>query len=205
MIDYIDVPYQLPQYAKSRTQQGEFDRLLPDGRKLSLMPLLFGGGHIGISPMPPMQNCGVFFDSWDYLDYWHAFAQFLTWDGQGEPQDWSRHFKTGRYRIDGVAELEYVKDSDGTIEDRIRRAIYVTRGSDCINICIEETKRILPLPEEARVFIVEFEHIIREETICFHIDCVYCYRDRLVVLAMTDLMGTTRNILRRLTGENAKK
>jgi hypothetical protein len=37
-----------------------------------------------------------------------AVRELNRWDGQGEPQDWFRHPKTGRRRPDGDPSREYV-------------------------------------------------------------------------------------------------
>jgi hypothetical protein len=198
---YIDPRYQLPPHAKSRAQRGEFDRLLPDGSVLSLRPALFHGGLLGVSAEMAK------WESWDYLDYWHAFAQFAVWEGSGEPDGWSRHMDTGRYRIDGIPELEYVKDeSDRTIEYCVEYAVRVTQGRD---------RRILKIDEEIphavqldgmRLFFVESEHTIRDGDICFHIDHVYHYGDRSVVLSLDNLAnGMQRTVITRLTGQNSSE
>lgn len=195
---------QLPQYAKSRAKQGEFDRLLPDGRKLSLMPYLFGAGHLGISEKPPFHNLGIFADSWDFLNFFHALIQFHVWDGEGEPDGWSRHPGTGRYRIDGDGQLEYIKDDNGTIEARIERAIHATQGMDHVVLKTEEEQCSQgDLPDGTRLFLVESEHFIGDNK-CFHVSQCYIYYDRVVVLSLNDLMhGALATVVRRLTGENA--
>jgi len=204
---YIGPPYQLTPHAESRASQREFDRLLPDGRKLSLAPFTFGAGQLGISAKPPSQNIGIFADSWDFLDFWQALVQFYIWDGEGEPDGWSRHFNTGRYRIDGDPRLEYIKDDDGTLEERIKRAVPIVLGADHVVLNIDEEQSALSdLPDGTHFYIVKSEHFINgRNKKCKHASQVYAYCDRIVVIGLHALLkGAANTVVRRLTGDNRK-
>jgi len=203
---YIDVPYQLPPYAQSRVQAGQMDRLLSDGRKLSLMPLLFGAGQIGISEKPPLHNVGVFADSWDFPRFETALMVFMLWEPDQEPTGWHRHRRSGRYRINGDPDLEYVKCGDGRVEDNVRYAVLTTQGHDHTILSVSEQTDASDtlLLKGMQRFEVESEHCIADNHICHHFQMVYCYGDRYVVLGLNDLIrGKSSTVLRRLTGEHA--
>lgn len=53
-------------------------------------------------------------DKWGYTDRWCYADQFAAsialqnWKGEGEPKGWHRHPSSGRRRIDGNPEREYI-------------------------------------------------------------------------------------------------
>lgn len=79
-------------------------RRLDDRRYVSVMPLIYTQAVIW----------GYVDDSWGYEDRWcyhdaeTALAAATAWNGEGEPEDWHRHPRTGRRRINGDPEQEYV-------------------------------------------------------------------------------------------------
>jgi hypothetical protein len=83
-------------------------RVLPDGRIVCLLPLFFGALRLGIGPRDSQQ----FDDVWDYLGDepgidcgWLAA---IGWDGEGEPEGWYRHHRTGRRRPGGDPAKEVI-------------------------------------------------------------------------------------------------
>lgn len=83
-------------------------RELGDGRAVYLRDLLFEGLQIGVGV------CGDdgYSDVWDYQadrteDAWRAA---LAWDGEGEPEGWYRHLRTGRRRPGGDASKQRVEE-----------------------------------------------------------------------------------------------
>lgn len=82
------------------------ERTLPDGRRLAVLPLLFGAARLGVGP----PTCTEFDDVWDYPSAAAAIAAAETWDGTGEPDGWHRHPRTKRYRPDGDPSREYRKE-----------------------------------------------------------------------------------------------
>jgi hypothetical protein len=83
-------------------------RMLPDGRVLFLMRWRAAGVQVSVG-----EGDGYFSDSWLYdaeqgLDDagWRAA---LGWDGEGEPDGWSRHVQSGRRRPEGDAAREYIQ------------------------------------------------------------------------------------------------
>jgi hypothetical protein len=85
-------------------------RVLPDGRGVYLLPMLFGAMNLSIGP----HGAWWFDDTWQYtadtpggLDAgWRAA---LGWDGQGEPEGWYRHPQSGRRRPGGDPAKEFVR------------------------------------------------------------------------------------------------
>lgn len=47
-------------------------------------------------------------DEWQYQDQIAAYAALTVWDGNGEPEGWYRHMRTGRRRPDGDPTREYI-------------------------------------------------------------------------------------------------
>jgi len=83
-------------------------RELGDGRAVYLRDLLFEGLQIGIGVCGE-ESCR---DVWDYQadrteDAWRAA---LVWDGEGEPEGWYRHLRTGRRRPGGDASKQHVEE-----------------------------------------------------------------------------------------------
>lgn len=191
---------------------------LEDQRLLAVQPQLYHRAQLGIGPKPPMQDAPVFTDTWDFPDEESALKALETWNPEEtpEPQGWHRHPGTGRYRIDGNADLEYVKDcyeehkddKSGAIDIvkmNAGRAVQLTHGRDRTIEDIEETTTILGevFPEGTRCFVVtsessECEHPIR----CQWIDHIYHYLDRSVVIRAEDLRQVSiATIRRRLTDQ----
>ncbi len=82
---------------------------LPDGRIISVVPLLYSQANLGISPPPPpYEHAGWFFDVWMYETPVKALLAALSWDGQGEPEGWWRHPATGRRRPGGDPAKQYI-------------------------------------------------------------------------------------------------
>jgi hypothetical protein len=83
-------------------------RILPDGRILELVPMLF---NLRITVTLP-EHDGLFWeDAWCYKDKKAALSAYLSWDGTGEdgPPGWNKHPHTGRWRADGTAASEEVR------------------------------------------------------------------------------------------------
>ncbi len=93
-------------------------RTLPDGRVLASRAKM-NGPELTIS-RPEDLALGIVSDAWEYS--WsasgyqplnaamHAVHQaFCDWDGEGEPDGWTRHAATGRRRPGGDASQEFVR------------------------------------------------------------------------------------------------
>jgi hypothetical protein len=83
-------------------------RELGDGRAVYLDELLFDGLRLGIGRV----GADSYLDVWDYQleqarDAWRSA---IAWDGEGEPEGWYRHLRTGRRRPGGDASKERVDD-----------------------------------------------------------------------------------------------
>lgn len=181
-------------------------RRLPDQRRISVQPWGFGGASLGISQKPPMHNVGVYADQWNYQRADDALKALQSWNPEEspEPTGWFRHVTTGRYRIDGDANLEYVKDADSRVMASIGAAIKVTQGADRVIIKIEQSEirdDVLGL-----IDYTEWFRVISESSECHcdprcqWIDLVYHRLDRCVIVAWNDLPKMSiGNVLRRLT------
>lgn len=86
-----------------------YERTLPDGRVLQLVPEVFTY-KLGVS----VAGSQVYDDVWDYESYRVALQALDTWDGQGEPQGWVRYLDrvlgTYRRRPHGDPAQEYTRD-----------------------------------------------------------------------------------------------
>lgn len=178
-------------------------RRLPDNRLLAVDPLTYERARLGISAMPPFEDAPIFADTWEYPTIIGALVSLAAWNPEEEPEPsgWSRHHDTGRYRIDGDEDLEYVK-WDGPLEEQVAHAIQVTQGKDRV---------IRDITLKAHVLGPEFPHgascrIVRSiDPACPHTphcewyDQVYSYLDRCVVLSMVGMFSTSMAaVLRRL-------
>jgi len=156
----------------------------------------FGQAMLGISPKPPLQDIGAYFNSWDFPTVQAALDTLVSWnpDESPEPDDrWHRHPATGRFRIRGDKRLEYVRDAVGeSIEKQIAYAIHVTRGLDYTVECIEENTGAAP--EGHCHFSVWTE--CREQQRYFS---VFYYCGRYVVISAYDSWVTVDNVKQRLT------
>lgn len=178
-------------------------RRLEDQRLLSVQPLLYGRAQLGIGPKPPMQDLGVFADSWDFPSIAAAMTALNTWNPAEtpEPDGWHRHPETRRYRIEGRADLEYVKGDSNAI-DEVKRAILVTHGQGRVIREVNDEGVLGKLfPQGSRSF-----RVLSESSECKHdprcqwIDVVYHYLDRYVVVRVEDLQRVSVGaVLRRLT------
>ena len=80
------------------------ERVLPDGRTLFLLAMLFGNLRLCVS----LEGDRLFFDqTFCYHDHDDAWRAVLGWDGTGDPAGWVRHHQTMRRRPDGTPESEY--------------------------------------------------------------------------------------------------
>ncbi len=180
--------------------------LIKDRRRITVCRRGFGCAHIGISPMPPMQNIGVYDDSWDFPSPGAALRALSAWKSEEAPKGWHRHMNSGRYRINGDEDLEYVKDDyrpNMSIEDHVIYAVKVTQGLDrVIKEVQEEPGPVGALfPGGTQCFCV-----ISESADCTHdprcrwLDRVYHHLDRCVVLSIPDFQwASIDNVIRRLT------
>lgn len=82
-------------------------RMLPDGRVLDVAPLLFGAARLTVSKNATTQIIG---DAWEYENPVVAIGAWAQWDGEGEPEGWTRHPATGRRRPNGDPEREQVRE-----------------------------------------------------------------------------------------------
>jgi len=94
----------------SRLDEGAVaERLLPDGGgELCVYPLFFGAARLTFGGRDP--DCDVGYDDcWDYPSLTAAIKAMERWDGQGEPDGWTRHPTSGRRRPDGDPSREFVR------------------------------------------------------------------------------------------------
>lgn len=93
-------------------------RELPDGRVLASR-IKLNGPEMTIS-RPEDLAVGIVSDAWEYAcgpgGYPHLHASmravhdaFCDWEGEGEPDGWTRHVATGRRRPGGDATQEFVR------------------------------------------------------------------------------------------------
>jgi hypothetical protein len=57
------------------------DRLLEDGRELTLYPMLFGNVRLCLG----WPNLGYYDQGWCFHDRAAALSALLTWEGEGDP------------------------------------------------------------------------------------------------------------------------
>jgi hypothetical protein len=83
-----------------------FARVLGDGRAVYLLDMAMGNARLVIGDAGSM----YYDDGWCYQrdESDAAWRAALGWDGEGEPDGWSRHPETGRRRPGGDATKEYV-------------------------------------------------------------------------------------------------
>jgi hypothetical protein len=67
-------------------------RVLPDGRELSLWPMLFGNTRLCIG----WPGVGAFDDGYCFHHAALGVAAVLGWDGSGDPAGWYKHLGSGR-------------------------------------------------------------------------------------------------------------
>lgn len=80
-------------------------RGLPDGRLLSLEPLLFGAARLHVVEDERLTASASIYD---FTDLAVALEQLHRWNGDGEPRGWYRHRPSNRRRPDGDPEREHV-------------------------------------------------------------------------------------------------
>ena len=167
-------------------------------RRITVEPTTFGRARLGIGPKSPVIIEGVYDDVWDFLS-WHAALKALeTWDPEkdAEPDGWNRHPLSGRYRINGDKNLEWVKDHDGlSIEQNIVSAVISAKGQHCIIDGIMENSLHIgsEMPAYTRCFTVASNGVVQW--------IVYHYCDRNVVLTVDEMENTSvGNVVQRLTG-----
>ena len=200
--------------------QEEYNKLLYDSilAECSLVPsrtLIFvqslSDGRVRL--MAGEQDCGDIYDDWwEFSCKEHALIALVTWDSdkQDEPALWDCHPDTGRYRISGHRELEYVRpakamcNDECTFEEKIEHAIKVTQDKNRVVTNIEEDSAHIgkPMPKGTQCF-----HVFSTSATCDHtprckwVDRVYCYADRFVVIGMWDLPYISlANVVQRLRG-----
>lgn len=92
-----------PEYIKQRAETRVPTRLVGDGRRIWLYPMLFTE-RLAIGPA----GDEGYDDYWCFDDYGTALQQFLIWDPKNpetpEPTGWIKHPKSGRRRMEEAGE-----------------------------------------------------------------------------------------------------
>lgn len=83
----------------------EHPRVLPDGRWVAIMRLLYTGAVI---TMQADHASLCYEDRWCYHSVESAKRALDAWDGEGEPQGWHRHPRSGRRRPNADPLKEYI-------------------------------------------------------------------------------------------------
>lgn len=112
-----------------------------------------------------------------------------------EPDGWTRHFDTGRYRINGDKNLEWIKDNDQlNREKNIIRAIRSTEGNCLIDDVRENSLHVgSEMPAYTQCFTVASKGTVQW--------IVYRYCHRNVVLSVDEIETTSvGNVIERLKG-----
>jgi hypothetical protein len=78
-------------------------KLLPDGREAFVYKMIYTF-RLGVGE----PGSGYYEDGWCYEDLGPAMVAFAEWNGEGEPNCWTRHPNTGRRRPGGDPSKEYV-------------------------------------------------------------------------------------------------
>lgn len=78
------------------------------GLAVYLRDLLFGALQVGIGRV----GDNAYLEVWDYTSDLteQAWRAALGWDGQGEPEGWYRHARSGRRRPGGDASKEHIPE-----------------------------------------------------------------------------------------------
>lgn len=78
-------------------------RLMPNDRYAAIMPLFFTHAII----IGKIGDRFSYDDRWCYHSYEDALKALDAWDGEGEPEGWHRHPKSGRRRNDGEEYINF--------------------------------------------------------------------------------------------------
>ncbi len=170
---------------------------IADRRVLVVERQTFHRARLCITGPPPCHPLS-YETTYDYATPDGALKAFLNWQDNGpEPDGWQRHHGTGRYRIDGKRELEWVKDQNGwTLEQNIRYAIQVTKGKDkSIGNIIESSEHIgSEMPIGTKCYIVASEGV--------HTWNAYHRWDRSLVLTVGEMESVSvSSVIERLKGD----
>lgn len=181
---------------------------ISDRRILTVQAMTFGKARIVVGK--PLPHTDRYYDleaGWCYLSHKAALDALEAWDPEKsqKPNGWIRDVNTGQYRIDGRADLEYIKNDYGRIvEEMLAYAISVTRDEPHT---IKEFKlaragNVFPFGTQRFVVISESPECPHDPK-CQPISHVYQRFDRWVVLSNERFLNTTvDNVLRRLTSDN---
>ncbi len=95
-------------YHRPASQWWLYRRELADGRVIILAPVMWGC-LLGISSTSRVK---YYDDVWDYpAEHTDGgWTAALGWDGEGEPEGWYRHARTGRRRPGGDPSKEHVRE-----------------------------------------------------------------------------------------------
>lgn len=180
-------------------------RRLDDSRLLIASPH-DKGVTLAIGMPSPFHRIGVFADSWDYRHDTMAYYAFQTWDPtcEPEPQGWTHHSATGRYRIEGDPHREYVK-GHGDVVEQVEYALSLILNETA---CIIEQREI-PITSDSLFNEGTrcFRHTIQAEGCphfppCEWVYTVFHYQDRCVVLSLNEVLLFNReNVYHRLTSQ----
>lgn len=134
-------------------------------RRLQVVRRGWGQAMLGISMNQPLQDVGVYADSWDFPTRQAALDAMEAWNPElsPEPRGWHRHPSTGRFHIRGDEKLEYVKDTVGdSIETQVAYAVKVTQGEEYEIRKVEEDYTITEgptFPNGLRAFYATCEYL----------------------------------------------
>lgn len=175
-----------------------------------MQAMTFGKARIVVGR--PVVHSDTYYDpegGWCYLSHKAALDALESWNPEEskKPDGWMRDVYTGQYRIDGRADLEYVKNDYGrNVEEQVAYALTVTHGEKRV---IKELKQasvgsIFPAGTQHFVVMSESPRCPHDPK-CQPIDHIYHRFDRWVVLSIERFLNTTvDNVLRRLTSDNGE-
>lgn len=190
-----------------RDEQGT---TIDDGRRIGLEDLSIIRSRIWISEKPPFHNIGVITDSWDYYpNRLQAERAYQEWNPMEtpEPNLWSRHLHSGRYRILGQPNLEYCRcDGKGDLTERLKKAVEVSVGEErIIHDIKEESERLgVSFPYGTEYFmVISYKPSCPHTPKCLYYESVYHYLGRFVVVHpwLLERKVTVGNVIRRLTDQ----
>jgi hypothetical protein len=177
---------------------------LSDKRKLVVERQLFRRARLCIGGPPP-SHPETYDTSYDYHSPDAAINALTTWlhSETPEPDGWTRHRDTGRYRINRDKALEWVKDEDHwTLIQNIVRAVQATQGEDRViaQVIPDNTLNLGgEFLEGAQCFFVTSES--SNDANGVSVSWVFHYQDRSVVLGEDDIYEAAKeNVARRLMG-----
>ena len=205
----ITSPLLLPQYSGQDAPLPPYQRLDEEGATIRLDSGTYADtyGTVYTYALSRMRAGAQQWEVWYYQDMIQAGIVYFLWAHTPEPSYWSYHPATGRTRIKGNPDWEYIQ-SLGTVLHQVKYALHVDPEMKRIPLSlVEERRTFTPVfAEGTRLFRAESQQQDCPHTPpCLWTDYIFWYQGRTVIIPRTMAQTLTLGTIALRLGQDLYK